>query len=82
MYDAKDYIEEFEELTDLGLSCREIVTRSIPSANWFRKHVFPYAKKAICINCRCYFNPSVIRRGTECSAMCRNSYVGAGSGRM
>ena len=79
MYDSEDYIEEFAELTDLGLSAREIVARCTPPQQWFRKHVFPHVTKALCISCRCYFNLSQVSKGTECSNLCRNSYTGFGN---
>lgn len=78
MYDAEDYAEEFEELTDLGLSCREIVTRCSPSPLWFRRNVFPRVSRALCISCRCFFRPGDTDRGTECSMTCRNAYTGFG----
>ena len=79
MYDPEDYIEEFAELTDLGLSAREIVARCTPPQQWFRRNVFPYVTKALCISCRSYFNMSLVTKGTECSAICRNAYTGFGN---
>ena len=79
MYDPLDYIDEFDELTDLGLSVREIVARSQPSQTWFHKHVFPHVHRALCISCRCFFDLSRVTRGTECSSICRNAYTGFGN---
>lgn len=79
MYDPEDYIEEFGELTDLGFSVREIIARSRPSQTWFHEHVFPHVNKALCISCRCFFNLALVKRGTECSTTCRNSYTGFGN---
>lgn len=78
-YDAEDYVAEFSELTDLGLSCREIVERSVPSLSWFRENVFPVAPRALCISCRGFFVPAAISRGTECGTDCRNLYTGFGT---
>jgi hypothetical protein len=78
VYDAEDYLEEFSELTDLGMSCREIVARSAPSLTWFRQHIFPHAPRALCIICHGYFTPAQITRGTECGSACRNAYTGFG----
>jgi hypothetical protein len=78
VYDVEDYVEEFKELTDMGLSCREIVLRCDPSPMWFRKNVYPHVKRALCITCHRHFNPSAIPRGTECCVTCRNVYTGFG----
>lgn len=77
-YDVEDYIEEFGELTAMGMSCREIVARSIPSSLWFRRKVFPHVGKAKCIICKGTFDPGKVTRGTECSPVCRNTYTGFG----
>ena len=79
LYDPEDYSEEFGELTDLGMSIREIVERSDPTLNWFRENVFPNVDKGICITCKRYFRPDSVTKGTECSVICSNSYTGFGS---
>ncbi len=79
LYDPEDYTEEFGELTELGMSCREIVERSDPTLNWFRENVFPNVDRAICITCKRYFCPASVPKGTECDVTCRNSYTGFGT---
>lgn len=77
-YDVADYVEEFGELTGMGMSCREIIARSIPSQLWFRRQVFPRVNRALCIICHGYFDPNQVNRGTECGVTCRNTYTGFG----
>jgi hypothetical protein len=77
LYDIEDYIEEWGELTDLGMSCREIVARSRPSLKWFRENVLLEVDQALCGSCRRFFDPRAVR-GTECSVACRNDYTGFG----
>ena len=78
-YDVEDYTQEFRELTALGLSCREIVTRCTPTQAWFREHVFPFVDRAQCGVCRGYFDPRTVTSGLECGVDCRNTYTGFGT---
>lgn len=50
-YDAQDYAEEWQFLTDAGLLSTEIIDRSMPSKAWFKKHVTHLVKYANCPSC-------------------------------
>jgi hypothetical protein len=50
-YDALDYAEEWDFLTEAGLLSTEIIDRSMPSKAWFKKHVTPLVKYSNCPGC-------------------------------
>ena len=50
-YDAQDYAEEWQFLTNAGLLSTEIIDRSKPSKAWFKKHVTPLVKYSNCPGC-------------------------------
>lgn len=74
-FDAADYASEFAFSTGyLGMAAREIVTRSVPGASFFRHDVLPRISLARCGVCRRYFDPAVTMTFPECSAECAHLY--------
>lgn len=65
-YDAQDYAAELTDMARDGLATKDFIERSNPSLIWFRKHVRPIVKVALCHSCRKYYNPSKTGSMTEC----------------
>jgi hypothetical protein len=67
-YDPADYRDELQEMVLDGLSSKEFITRSLPSATWFQRHVMPICTVSKCHACSRYFNPAEVGMLMECTS--------------
>lgn len=70
-YDVDDYVQEWAELTWLGMDAARIIAGSDPSEDWFLTWVLPRVSVARCSSCERIFNPSEAGTLIVCSTSCR-----------
>lgn len=69
-YDVDDYVQEWEELTWLGLDAARIISGSDPGREWFLTWVMPRVSVSRCSSCGRVFNPSETGTLLACSKTC------------
>lgn len=70
IYDVDDYVQEWEELTYLGLDAARIIAGSVPDKRWFLNWVMPRVPVARCSSCGRVFNPSETGTLLVCGKTC------------